>query len=480
MTAALRLAEHGCQVSLFEATDRVGGKAGSNKNGADYNDHGYHVFPLWYLNTWQLAEELGIRKNFVDVTDMKQLEAGEFPNFKTVRNPNSIRYFWQNLTSGILPVPETFLMIYSILDLMSQPYRLRALIDQVSMVGFLRSRFYRNDAVAQKSQEWIFKSISVQSYLVSAMTVRNVMRYWVKYPAPAYRIPNGSLQQSFIEPIRRKLEESGCRFHTSHTLKRLEFADKRVTKLIFQDGREVREQLVEKVILAIPAEKLAQLIDDRFYAAAPKLAKVRYIYTEPMAALNLYLNRRIADLPKCHVNLTNSKFGLSFIDVSQTWQGYPNSVLNVIASDFTGLSSLSQEAAVNEIIKEITRFVPTVNQGTIAKFNFQSHIEQPLFMNEVGVWDFRPGASTEIANLYLAGDYCRSHVDLVSMEGAITTGLLAAEAVRKTYGIGHPIENLVPKVYPQLLTVLLKLALLPLAALAKLVTLLRPSQSTNN
>lgn len=475
MTAALRLVERGCQVSIFEATNRVGGKAGSNRDGADYNDHGYHVFPLWYLNTWKLVEELGIQENFVDVTDMKQLEAGEFPIFKTVRNPNSVRYFWQNLTSGVLPIPETFLMIYSILDLMSQPYRLRALIDQISMVGFLRSRFYRNEAVAQKSQEWIFKSISVQSYLVSAMTVRNVMRYWVKYPAPAYRIPNGSLQQSFIEPIRRKLEESGCRIHMSHTLKGMEFDEKRVTKLIFHDGGQVREQRVDNVILAIPAEKVAELIDDRFYTAAPRLAEVKYIYTEPMAALNLYLNRRITDLPRCHVNLTNSKFGLSFIDVSQTWKGYSTSVLNVIASDFTGLSSLSQEAAVNEIIKELTRFVPTVNPGAIAKFNFQPHIEQPLFMNEVGVWDFRPSTSTEIANLYLAGDYCRSHVDLVSMEGAITTGLLAAEAVRKTYGIRHPVENLVPKVYPRFLTVLAKLALMPLAALAKLVTLLRPS-----
>ena len=50
MSAALRLAERGYQVSLLEASDRIGGKAGSNRNGADYDDHGYHVFPLWYLN----------------------------------------------------------------------------------------------------------------------------------------------------------------------------------------------------------------------------------------------------------------------------------------------------------------------------------------------------------------------------------------------------------------------------------------------
>ena len=150
------------------------------------------TYSLSGTSTWKLVEELGIRRNFVDVTDTKHLAAGEFPNFKTLRNQYSIRYFWENLTCGILPIPETFLFFYSILDLMSQPYRLRALIDQVRMVGFLRSRFYRNDAVAHKSQEWILKSISLQSYLVSAMTVRNVMRYWVRgCPESRWRSSDG-------------------------------------------------------------------------------------------------------------------------------------------------------------------------------------------------------------------------------------------------------------------------------------------------
>ncbi len=58
MTAALRLLERGCHVSLYEASARLGGKAGANKNGDDYDEHGYHIFPAWYLNTWRLLDEL--------------------------------------------------------------------------------------------------------------------------------------------------------------------------------------------------------------------------------------------------------------------------------------------------------------------------------------------------------------------------------------------------------------------------------------
>lgn len=89
-------------------------------------------------------------------------------------------------------------------------------------------------------------------------------------------------------------------------------------------------------------------------------------------------------------------------------------------------------------------------------------------MNDVGAWAYRPDAATSLPNLYLAGDYCRSAIDLVSMEGAVSTGLLAAEAVRKDAGLGPPVEVLVPDIPPPWGLVLGRLALLPLALAARL------------
>src|SRR5207237_9213866 len=102
-----------------------------------------------------------------------------------------------------------------------------------------------------------------------------------------------------------------------------------------------------------------------------------------------------------------------------------------------------------------------------------------LFMNDVGIWAFRPDAlpgdpanRIEIGNLALAGDYCRSHVDLVSMEGAVVTGLRAAEAIRRALVPGAaPITILEPTVtrFPFLFFWALGL---PVAALAKLYAIL--------
>jgi len=68
MVSALRLLERDVNVTLIESTPRLGGKAGADQHGSDWDEHGWHLFPLWYLNIWQLVDELGIRGNFFDKT----------------------------------------------------------------------------------------------------------------------------------------------------------------------------------------------------------------------------------------------------------------------------------------------------------------------------------------------------------------------------------------------------------------------------
>jgi len=167
------------------------------------------------------------------------------------------------------------------------------------------------------------------------------------------------------------------------------------------------------------------------------------------------------------VNLVDSKYGLSLIDVGQIWPGQTASILNVIASDFTPLEGLSPRMAEKEILDEVRRYLP-FGQQDVSATAFQSHVEEPLFMNDVGAWEFRPDARTELPNLYLAGDYCRSQIDLLSMEGAVTTGLLAAEALRRSANVGDPIQIAEPQTYPRWLLLGLRFACTPLAALAKL------------
>ncbi|MEA2123948.1 MAG: hypothetical protein QOI80_730, partial [Solirubrobacteraceae bacterium] len=60
--------------------------------------------------------------------------------------------------------------------------------------------------------------------------------------------------------------------------------------------------------------------------------------------------------------------------------------------------------------------------------------ETPLLVNTVGSWEKRPTARTQIPNLFLAGDYVQTDVDLATMEGANESGRAAVNALLDTSG----------------------------------------------
>jgi hypothetical protein len=150
-------------------------------------------------------------------------------------------------------------------------------------------------------------------------------------------------------------------------------------------------------------------------------------------------------------------------------------VLQVIASDFIPLQTLSEDKAAERIIDELRKYLP-FEMTDIKGYVPQPHLKEPLFINDEGAWHFRPKVrdeeelTKELTNLYLAGDYCRVPVDLASMEAAISSGLQAAAAI-----VGQPLEEARrrPPEYPEKLLILAKRALMPVAALAKLATLIR-------
>jgi uncharacterized protein with NAD-binding domain and iron-sulfur cluster len=475
LTAALRLAERGYTVTVYEGSARLGGKVGADKHGSDYDEHGYHIFPEWYLNVWGLIDELGIRGNFKDLTEFKQLRRGD-KHYTTLTNITALRHIPSNLFSGVFSLPQMILFFYAALDLVCQPYSYRAFLDQITVNGFMRSRWYRTERIALVFQDLMLKGISCPSYQVSAMTMRNVLRYWARHPLPMHRILNGDLQQLFIDPLRQRLQALGVTFRLRHTLQRINVEHGKVVALTFEaeDGQALVP--VERMILAIPVEKVVRLIDGALFAAAPSLDRLSHLHARPMSALNLYFKRKIANIPPEHVNLVGSKYAQSFIDVGPHWQGYTTTVLNLIASDANALQTLSEAACVRELFEDLRQYYPDMRWEDVEKYDFQPHFEQPLFMNEAGAWHFRPDMlrqdeplRKELPTLYLAGDYCRSHVDLVSMEGAVTTGLRAAEALRRDVGMGGEVKLLTVEKPPIALYWVIRFLLIPFIALVRLL-----------
>ena len=196
------------------------------------------------------------------------------------------------------------------------------------------------------------------------------------------------------------------------------------------------------------------------------------IETEAMASLSIYLDRKL-ELPAEHINLLDSEYALTLIDVSQHWPGLDKTVLNVIASDVNDLEGVTDERAVAGIIAELKQFLPELNTATILHSFYQPHYQEPLVMNDVGVWQFRPKAETGLENLFLAGSHCRSHIDMTSMEGATVTGLNAANALASRHQLGPVWEVRRAKTIGRWVFLLLRILGFPLALFGKLWVSLR-------
>lgn len=434
MSAALRLLERGVRVTLVERSHRLGGKAGAEQHGPDWDEHGWHLFPLWYRNIWQLVDELGIGSSFVDRERYAFMRPGAYPNVAYLENPFALSSAFRNLFNGILPPAETFLYHYVMIDLMSQPERVRARLDQMSVNGFARSRFYCTDAVVDQLEDTVSRASAIESYEMSAMTVHNVMRYWLMYHEPWFRVLRGDLQSLFIAPIERRLRDLGCEIRTLTTVERIDMGDGRIASVTTRaTGSPATSTLpIDNLIMAVPLEDLRPLVTAPIQATAPKLGGLFYLRSRVMAGMTVYLKRRIEGVPGDHVNFIDPAFDLSMIDVTELW-GRTKTVLCVVASDYTPLQTHEAGDGQRILIDELRRYLPFLKDDEIERVDFQPHADHPLFATTAGACPRRPQAQTEIENLFVAGDYCQSTVDLTCMEGAVSTGLRAAEAVR----LGH-------------------------------------------
>jgi uncharacterized protein with NAD-binding domain and iron-sulfur cluster len=122
MAAALHLRRLGSAVRLIEASDHLGGKAGSALIDGRWEDHGYHIFIPFYVNMFRLIADLGLDGNFQDRYRFYQLQRGDYPSFHRYWSAPSRNMRLADLRSGNLALPDQILYYYTLIDLAAQRY----------------------------------------------------------------------------------------------------------------------------------------------------------------------------------------------------------------------------------------------------------------------------------------------------------------------------------------------------------------------
>jgi zeta-carotene desaturase len=526
MSAALRLAERGYEVSIFERNRFVGGKfrAVEWKQTKAFHEHSYHMFLNWYHNFFEIADAIGVRDEFLALERVRFLREGDFPKMTELVNFGALSTVPQNLLSGVLSIPDMFLYMYSVIDLLGTPMKQDRYRDLISVSAFASTRPYATEASVGMYDEYLAKTFAIASYLTSAKTFQTFLEYGAYSPTPLYWALTGDSFNKFLHPLQLKLEKLGVKFNFNYQATGLALdADGKVSSVTFEKVKDFSPSLREitwnqfrvdflkdqksetetvdldgSLILAVPHEALSDLLSPAVLNRSPHLGEVEKLVSVPMASVHLHLkdkfSRRLRTmrkkLPPEPVVLLNSNYKLSFVANSSLWSESKGTYLNIVASDsrplghllapsaFTSdhdwkkdsaeLSIENPVTALDHILHEFRRFVPFEDDEIdTERLEIDRNAGRELFINDVGSWQWRPEAKTKIKNLFLAGDYCKHTIDVVCLEGAVVSGLEAAELVRRQHGKGTPIKILAPKRYPYAAFWPYKLFLAPYAASAK-------------
>jgi hypothetical protein len=460
MTVAYALARERVPVTILESSGRLGGKAGADYDDelGIYLDHGFHIFPLWYANVRGLMQELGIADRLIDTDTQHTIERPRAPDqpgrWFTNYALTSVARAIHNLRNSPLRVHHSLIGLYFLLDLATEPFARRGFLDRVSVNGYFRSRFYRNEQVANFHHFLGLQASSIPADTMSALTFQQVLKGFMQYRHKLVGMLRGDLQTQFIEPFRHRLEEMGVEIILGQSVRALSLRGERVAGLA--GGAATAATLGSEkdvYVLATPPERTRQFVDDAVYALdrvdpgddGPKaLSGLQYLTSEPMAALHVVFRRRLPHIPPWHTGLQHSRYGLSLIDISQHWPelaGRDQTVLSVIAADFKPLLTLGDAERQRQILDDLLLYLRhdangrrVIDDADVVALRINPNTETPLFLNTTSAWHYRPDGRTRIANLFVAGDYCRSQADLTSMESAVSSGFQTAVHILKHLG----------------------------------------------
>jgi len=509
LTAALRLLERGYDVTLYERKAYLGGKLGAHTHtlaqwrtrpylgGSEYregvyHEHSYHMFLNWYHNFWALVKDIGLDRetSFAPRESLRYLRRGDYPRTTALTGVGSLEHFLDNVLSGVRSAPDMILAGYSLLDLLAQRFDRGGLLSEYTVNGFMQSRPYATEGSVSLHQEALAKAFACPSYLTSARSYQAFIKYGFTHPDPMLWVLRGDSERHLFRPLKAKLDGLGCRWRMGRSVVAIHYDERgrsvtldsvpSLNKEWPHTGPGAAEEIgpadgpappspseereaYDYAILAVPPPSLRGLFQrDRALAEwfiDPDGGTIEKLHTEPMASLDLHFKRELPGLPKEHVVLVGSTFGLTFIDNSRLWSGLDNPCLNVVASEFDALADLPEADTMGYLLQELGRYLP-MTPDDVAYWHIETNAGDQLFLNEVGSEQWRPGARTRIPILFLAGDYCRTVIDVVTVEGAVLSGLEAVRTLQEQVagdGAGRigagdprlrPVEITLPAVSP--------------------------------
>jgi zeta-carotene desaturase len=204
------------------------------------------------------------------------------------------------------------------------------------------------------------------------------------------------------------------------------------TKLCFGS----REVLADFAVLALPFQGLAPVLPED--SAGEKLrALLGHFESSPITGIHLWLDREITDLD--HAVLLDRTiqwmFHKSRIHADRGEAGEAKSYLELVVSASKSLVEKSRGEIMELALSELQEFFPEARNARVVKATVNKEFHA-TYAPLPGVDAYRPVAESAWPRVFLAGDWTATGWP-ATMEGAVRSGYLAAEAVARAAGLGR-------------------------------------------
>jgi len=463
LSAAVELAEAGCEVEIFESRPFVGGKVGSwvDPDG-NHLEMGLHVFFGCYDNLFELMGKVGAldalrRKEHVHTFINRGGRVGEldfrFPlgapfnglkAFFTTSQLSTFDKLANSLALGTSPI------VRGLVDFDGAMRQIRDL-DAISFADWFRQQGGNDGSLKRMWNPIAYALGFIDTENISARCMLTIFQFFAaRTEASVLRMLEGSPDTYLHQPILRYLGDRHARVHTRRRVRALHSTTgeaPRVTGLTVAQGEGEETVTADAYLAACDVPGIQRLLPEA-WRQWEQFDKIYQLETVPVATVQLRFNGWVTELHddtqrrqlQRAVGLDNLLYTADadfscFADLALTSPGDyyregQGSLLQLVLTPGDSFIKQSNEAIAQHVLAQVRDLFPSARDLTMTWYSVVK-LAQSLYREAPGMDRYRPDQRTPLNNFFLAGSYTQQdYID--SMEGATISGKRAARAILET------------------------------------------------
>lgn len=446
LSCAKYLVDAGHTPIVYERRDVLGGKVAAWKDqDGDWYETGLHIFFGAYPNMLQLFKELNIE----DRLQWKQhtmifnqpSAPGTYSRFDFPNLPAPINGMVAILRNNdMLTWGEKIRFGLGLLPAIIRGQKYVEEMDKLSWTDWLRQQ-----NIPERVNDEVFIAMTKALNFIgpneisSTVILTALNRFLQEKNGSKMAFLDGSPTERLCQPLVDYITERGGEVHLNAPLKEIVLnGDKTVAnfKMRGLDGASDWTVTADAYVSAMPVDPFKTLVPDpwrdmTYFQLLDGLEGV------PVINVHLWFDRKLTDID--HLLFSRSPLLSVYADMSNTCKEYANpdkSMLELVLAPAKDWVSKTDAEIVDATMAELAKLFPQ-HIPAPAKLLKSKVVKTPrsVYTATPGRQSHRPAQRTPIRNFYLSGDYTMQRY-LASMEGAVLSGKLTAQAVAQDQAAG--------------------------------------------